>query len=239
MNRLIIDNLFSFWMFVGSRTDNLIVAEGYKSVFVNGSDWPNRIFDVDENDCDVNEIIKLSHQCALPDNITLTFNDKAVSDSRMKLFLQQSNMALDMKNYSSVVYEDNMVQQVVSEDDSVMFADVASKSFGYRVDSRIVYKLVYSFSPVKMFVYREFDKCLGCGLVFFDAKNTAGLHMIGTLPESRGLGVAKKITARLLDEVILSKCKICVLNASSMGEFVYRKFGFQSYGLLGTYKILK
>ncbi|MNY54985.1 hypothetical protein D3C86_1909220 [compost metagenome] len=62
--------------------------------------------------------------------------------------------------------------------------------------------------------------------------------MIGTLPGSRGKGLAKKITLHLLQECIKDGKKLCVLHASQAGEYVYVKLGFLAVKDLITYHII-
>ncbi len=120
-----------------------------------------------------------------------------------------------------------------------MFADTASESFGYKVDHAIIHKLSLTETAAKIFIHKNSLKTLGCGIVFFDSNKNAGLHMIGTIPEGRGLGIGTQMTMRLLKEVKARGCNYCVLNASEMGEPIYKKLGFQTYGELETYRILK
>ncbi len=103
----------------------------------------------------------------------------------------------------------------------------------------MIYKIVNDSKSIRLFIYQEKSECLGCGIVFFDSNNNAGLHMIGTLPAGRGKGIGKSMTERLLIEAIENNINFCVLHASLMGESIYRKLGFESYKEIETYKILR
>ena len=63
--------------------------------------------------------------------------------------------------------------------------------------------------------------------------------MIGTLPKGRGKGIGKSMTERLLIQAKENNANHCVLHASLMGESIYKKLGFEPYGEIETYKILK
>jgi predicted acetyltransferase len=82
------------------------------------------------------------------------------------------------------------------------------------------------------------NEYLGCGIIFFDSNNNAGLHMIGTISNGRGKGIGTKMTKKLLLEAKANKSEFCVLHASMMGENIYKKLGFNSFGELETYLIL-
>ena len=88
-------------------------------------------------------------------------------------------------------------------------------------------------------IYKEKKESYGCGIVFFDKNNVAGFHMIGTIPKGRGKGIGKSITKKLIGEALVNNSKYCVLNASKMGEQIYKKLGFTIFGTLENYTILK
>lgn len=92
------------------------------------------------------------------------------------------------------------IKRVETEKDSIDFAKTASDSFGYEVDFNVVYKIINGSETIRLFIHEEKGECLGCGIVFFDSNNNAGLHMIGTLPNGRGKGIVKRMTERLLIE---------------------------------------
>ena len=74
---------------------------------------------------------------------------------------------------------------------------------------------------------------------FFEKNNLAGFHMIGTIPKGRGKGIVKSITEKLINESLINNSKYCVLNASKMGEQIYKKLGFTAFGTLKNYTIIK
>lgn len=75
------------------------------------------------------------------------------------------------------------------------------------------------------------------GMLFLDKNNISGLHMTGTMPEFRGLGLGKTMTNKLLLEAHKNKSNYVVLVASEAGEKIYSKLGFISDGNLKSYKI--
>jgi ribosomal protein S18 acetylase RimI-like enzyme len=146
-------------------------------------------------------------------------------------------MALDVKLIAPKLTVSSNIKRVESKNEAISFAKTASQSFGYSVDSNVIYKLVKGSVNIRLFIYQEEQKCLGCGIVFFDSNKNAGLHMIGTVPDGRGKGIGKSITERLLLEAKINKMNRCVLHASLMGESIYRKLGFESFAEIETYRI--
>ena len=125
-----------------------------------------------------------------------------------------------------------------SEQDAIDFARTASDSFGYNVNADIIFTLAKKSTKAQLFLFQDNEKSLGCGIVFLDSQNNAGLHMIGTLPEGRGQGVGSNITKKLLSVAKNHNAKHTVLNASAMGEPIYKKLGFQTFGEIETYQLI-
>ncbi|MFT6946602.1 MAG: ribosomal protein S18 acetylase RimI-like enzyme [Vicingaceae bacterium] len=239
MNQQIIENLYEFWSYIGIKTGRLTETKGYKSVSMANSDWPNRIFSISNKQALLAEAIALSQAELLPNGITTTKSNYLENNSDVQLLFRQRNMALDLQKIDDNFNRCENIFQVKSKEDALLFAKIASEAFGYRVEGNTANLVNQDPLKIKIFNYIENDECLGCGIVYFDSFNTAGLHMIGTLPKGRGRGIGKKMTEKLLSEAIENGSKYCVLHASLMGESIYKKLGFIGYGELETYSILK
>lgn len=239
MNDKIINNLFELWKHVGQLANRLTVTQNYSAVSLINSDWPNRIFDIIDSSKTLEEVLKLSQLNKLPEILTIEKPNDIGSNSNLAFVMGQKNMALDLKLVSNNLVVNPNIKQVKTEKDSINFAQTASKSFGYRVDPKIIGKIVDNSKTIRLYIYQENTKCLGCGIVFFDSNNNAGLHMIGTLPEGRGRGIGKNMTEKLLLEAKQSNANYCILHASLMGETIYKKLGFELYGEIETFRILK
>ena len=239
MNKEILDNLYELWTYIGKRTSRLVDNGSFKSVSMDGSDWPNRVFSLAAGKNTLPYVIELCQSKVLPNIIALPKSNGLEKHPDAKLFLTQRNMALNLKTAERNYRINECIKQVITQEDSQMFAKTASNAFGYRVDENIIFLLSEDSSKVKLFRYMQGDECLGCGFIFFDSKNNAGLHMIGTIPNGRGKGVGSAMTESLLYEAKINKSHNCVLHASSMGEKIYKNFGFVPFGELETYMILE
>ncbi|POY34771.1 hypothetical protein C3K47_18735 [Solitalea longa] len=124
---------------------------------------------------------------------------------------------------------------VQSLSDAELFASIASQSFNYRVDSKMIASIINHDENVKLFVgyIRQQPSC--CGLVFHDKNGYGGLHMIGTPPQLRGQGLATLMTNYLLQVCIEDGKDWCVLHASAAGEPIYAKLGFEPAKQIITY----
>jgi GNAT superfamily N-acetyltransferase len=227
------------WLKIGRLSPQLTEKENYSAVSVEGSDWPNRIFNVKISPRSITTLLHLSQEGKLPDMVTIPTSNNFDGHSSFDLIFRQQNMALDLKLVCQDLDQCPNINRVTTKKDAINFATIASESFGYKVDFNLIDEMVNDSQDIRLFIYQEKDKALGCGMVFFDSNNNAGLHMIGTLPEERGKGIGKKITERLLIEAKDNNVKFCVLHASIMGESIYRKLGFEPYGEIETYRIQK
>lgn len=239
MNNQITQNLYEFWKHIGALNNRLIETKNYLAVSMDKSDWPNRVFGLANDNEIIEEIQKLSIENKLPDIITLKKPNRLNNNSGYEFVFGQRNMALDLNLISNINSPNPNIKRVKTENDSIKFANTASKSFGYLVDPNVVFKIVKNSKIARLFTYQEDNDCLGCGIIFFDSNSNAGLHMIGTLPKGRDKGIGKSMTEKLLMEAKDNNAIYCVLHASLMGESIYKRLGFELYDEIETYKILK
>ncbi len=238
MNSVTVINDCKFWSYVGKKTRRLVENNHYKSVSVIDSDWPNRVFSISDGKNILSEIIDLIRGKLLPNIIAVPKPNSLENRSYSKLFLTQRNMALSLKTEGMSLKDDVNIKQVRTKEDAFNFAKTASDAFEYKVDGNIIYLLSEDSSKVRLFNYLQNNEYLGCGIIFFDSNNNAGLHMIGTISNGRGKGIGTKMTKKLLLDARANKSEFCVLHASMMGENIYKKLGFDSFGELETYLIL-
>ncbi|MGQ1785497.1 GNAT family N-acetyltransferase [Saccharicrinis sp. GN24d3] len=236
MNHLIINNLYEFWSYIGIQSNLFMVRDELKAVAVSGSDWPKRIFDVSPK-ADFSDILKKIHQGKLPNLVTMPQPNNLNENPQTELISGQKNMALNLKSYDRHTTPDPNIVQVKTKQDADKFAQTASLAFGYNVDGEIVHAICNDNKKIQLYNYVSDSHYLGCGGIFFDSGKLAGLHMIGTIPNSRKMGIAKSMTQYLIQIAKINDCDFCVLHASKAGEAVYLKLGFKGYGDLETYKV--
>lgn len=239
MNDQIVNNLYEFWKLIGKLNNRLNETENYSVVSMDDSDWPNRIFDLNNNNDSIDGIVKLSQEGKLPEIVSMARPNDLRSNPHFEFLFRQINMSLHLRSMTNELNPKPNIYRIETEKDSIDFAKTASEAFGYRVDSHVIFKIANHAEAIRLFIHKEKGACLGCGIVFIDSNNIAGLHMIGTIPKGRGKGIGKSMTEKLLVEAKESNVNFCILHASSMGEPIYRKLGFNPYGEIETYKILK
>ncbi|RQO73857.1 hypothetical protein DBR43_00150 [Pedobacter sp. KBW06] len=245
---IVINNMFEFWDFVGQQSNTLFSTSDFKAILVKDSDWPKRIFNLGmEQDPEPSVFEKLAVQIQageLPNMITFTESlaeryQEPLSAVGFTPRMKQLGMMIDL---SAAVFNDEAssaihFEEVQDQEKADLFASIAAQSFNYHVGPEVVASLINRKDKLRLFIAYHENQAAACGLIFYDAQGNAGLHMIGTLPESRGKGLAKKLTVHLLKECINDQKKLCVLHASKAGEYVYVKLGFNAVKDVNTYHI--
>lgn len=82
-------------------------------------------------------------------------------------------------------------------------------------------------SPCRLFLGRRDGVAVSCALAFLDG-DSVGLYGIGTPPEHRGQGYGSALTVAGIRWGASEGAETAVLQASPMGEPVYRSLGFET-----------
>ncbi|RKG56162.1 N-acetyltransferase [Corallococcus sp. AB011P] len=83
--------------------------------------------------------------------------------------------------------------------------------------------------PVHTVVAREHGRALSCGLAV-DVADTAGVYLVATHPEARGLGLASAVMRGIISEARKRGCTATVLQSTPAGLRVYRHLGYRDLG---------
>jgi ribosomal protein S18 acetylase RimI-like enzyme len=71
----------------------------------------------------------------------------------------------------------------------------------------------------------------------FVGAGVAGVYNVCTVPEVRGQGIGRAVTAAVLDDAVRRGLRIAVLGSSPMGYPVYRRLGFRDVSRLRSYVV--
>jgi len=69
----------------------------------------------------------------------------------------------------------------------------------------------------------------------FDAAGVAGIYNVATVPEARGRGIGRAVTAAAMAEGARRGLRVAALGSSPLGYPVYRRLGFEEYGRLRSF----
>ncbi|MEB3344749.1 GNAT family N-acetyltransferase [Aquimarina gracilis] len=239
MKQKIIDNLFGLWKHIGEKGKILHVTDDYLFVRSKNNSWPSIVFELkNEEDMFKNLHHEIENQ-TLPNSISI-FEDKALETALLenKFMLKSTvkGMYLNLIEKPKSNHDFDSIYKVDNEQRATEFARIASKSFGYEILDSTITPLINS-SSLKLFIGKHNDHYVSCGMLLLDSDNISGIHMIGTTPEYRGLGLGKTMTHKLLLEAFENKSDMVVLVASEAGERIYSKLGFISDGSLKSFRI--
>ena len=79
----------------------------------------------------------------------------------------------------------------------------------------------------RFFIGQAAGRAVAASMLFIRG-GTAGIYWVATLPEHRRAGFGTAVTARAAAEAFDSGAARCVLHATSMGEAIYRRLGFET-----------
>jgi GNAT superfamily N-acetyltransferase len=71
----------------------------------------------------------------------------------------------------------------------------------------------------------------------FEGAGVAGVYNVATVPEARGCGIGRAITATVLAEAVARGHRLAVLGSSDLGFPVYRRLGFREVSRLRSYAL--
>jgi GNAT superfamily N-acetyltransferase len=91
--------------------------------------------------------------------------------------------------------------------------------------------------PVKFYLGILDGKPAATSIVYFGA-GVAGIYFVATLPEARNMGIGFAITKKPLDAAREMGYRAGTLQASKMGEPVYKRMGFKEYCRVSSYMLI-
>ncbi|KIG18085.1 Protein containing acetyltransferase (GNAT family) domain protein [Enhygromyxa salina] len=109
----------------------------------------------------------------------------------------------------------------------------ASLSFGYAIDVPVIAGIVGS-PGVQLLIATLGDEPVGTSMLFEDT-HAVGVHMVGVLPTHRRRGLAREIMFETLRRARDAAAANVVLQASQLGEPLYRSLGFEAQFVLTNY----
>jgi len=239
MKDKIINNLFELWNHIGSGSNFLHNNEHYSYVRPKNNSWPSKVFKLKNTPIDFKELYSKIENGNIPNSISFLENRKLEMELLEHNFILKSivkGMYLSLQKKDKPNSDFTSIEKVDNRQKATEFAKIAAKSFGYEVLSSTIIFLINS-SQLKLFIGKHNNEYVSCGMVLLDKNKISGIHMIGTVPACRGLGLGKIMTNKLLFEAYENGSKQVVLVASESGERIYSKLGFITQGNLKSYSI--
>lgn len=228
-----LDNLTALWRALGAGSVPL--ASGARLSL--SRSWPHRLWcDVDRSDTGEERARLTAVAAAAPRELTLPRWRRAPAAEPEPEFaaagfavaFRQTVMGARLDELRRDAIEVPTLDLADGAADVAAWCDVAARSFGYAIDPAAVARLVGRDDTSLLLAERD-GVAVGTGLLFATGE-VAGLHMVGVPPEARRSGIAGAIMLRLCDEAARRGLSRVTLQASAMGEGLYRKLGFAVHG---------
>lgn len=233
-------NLDDFYV-KSSRHSNFTshIEEKVSWVLAKSADWPDCIFRANFENLDVDYEVKtirnLIREKKAPNGWTVGPLTKPknlgnfLEKNGFSNVYQQAGMAVNLKNLKNKISNiNNFTVEIVNNEESLrQWSKTVSKVFNLKIDFDLI-KFLSSESEVKLYLANFKGETVST-LMLFLSSGVAGLHAVSTLPEYRSKGFALRISGAALTDAFKIGYNVGVLQASSLGEKVYRKLGFQKY----------
>lgn len=145
-------------------------------------------------------------------------------------------MALQLDGYISKPVQVPGYEVLKVENDEMLesWSGVLASSFSVPYGLRGDYIKVFSklgFGSDKPWTYYIGVKDgipVSCCMAYME-DGVSGFYWVGTCPEARKQGLASVIVSRAIDDAVIKRCYISILQASAAGKPVYEKLGFKEY----------
>jgi len=216
-------------------------------IFPKNADWPSGIFraNLKKNQVEtkVKEIISLIKQNKIPNSWKIGPSSRPINLEEIlisygfKRSFQQSGMAIDLKNLEGKIKSSSVLQVSVVEDLDCLnkWIDIVSKVFDINVDFELI-KFLLDQDNLSLFVgFLEKENVSAC--LLYLTNQTASLHAVSTIPEHRGKSFGYEISRIALNKAIERGYRIAGLQASALGEFVYKNLGFEKCFDINSYSL--
>jgi len=151
----------------------------------------------------------------------------------------QAGMALDLTNLKDQTVDiENFIVKIVDNEESLkQWGKNVSLVFNLKVDFELLNYLLLEEEP-RFYVGISDGKVVST-LMLYLSSGVAGVHAVTTLPEYRSRGFALSISRAALIDAYELGYRVGVLQASELGERVYRKLGFEKFCDIVSYVLIE
>jgi len=248
VNYYIETNLDDFYTKSSTHSNfNSRIDEKISWVFANNGEWPDCIFRVNFEKLNLKEEILKVKELILkrkaPNGWTV---GPLTKPKNLGKFLekygfsnvyQQAGMAVELKDIGTKDISENelTIELVNNEDSLTQWSNVVSNVFNLNIDFEFL-KFLFLQKEV-CFYLGKFEENYVSTLLLYMSSGVAGLHAVSTLTNYRNKGFGLTISRIALLDAFKKGYNVGVLQASSLGEKVYRKLGFKKYCDIFSYAL--
>ncbi len=208
--------------------------------------WPNFIFglkiDAQNAQENLRHLKTLIVEAGIPDLLVLKQVDSQESwlqENKVRFQGRWAGMAVNLADVPFDISKPNGLTIYVVQDEASLhqWIEVVNVGLfgGRELDKRLILNLIEE-KDIAFFLGILNGKPVATSMLFLSS-GVAGLYLISTLAQFRGQGIGKAMTLVPLQLAQREGYKLGILQATSMGELVYQKLGFQELFEFGLYGI--
>ncbi|MFK8101814.1 MAG: GNAT family N-acetyltransferase [Saprospiraceae bacterium] len=229
---------------VGNCT--LQMSPNFNWVDCRPSSWPTMIFASDVLSADFPTIVEGIRQSIIPAFwIRLRQNDLLAVNQHFgnygfRQLAEWRGMCLRLADLASTAPKSTAtLEEVTTRDDLKRWVALANETlFKSRPIEENMFQTVYQHSKATRFYLAKVADQAASILLSFVKDNTVGIYAVSTLETFRNRGISSALTHYALTAAKNEDCDLATLQATKMGEGVYRKLGFKIYGNFDVYWLL-
>lgn len=249
-----IEQNFSEFFLEMARLKGCAYGEGndYNWVKSNGNYWPSGIFDLklqgENKKSIVEDMVTKMKSGQLPATVmtgrSLKLQDYDAIFNRYGLSrkYEAAGMAIDLNKINE--FENLMGLTISIAEDRETLLEwckiVGSELFGgsedYVMDFYSTVLKTLDKEKFKCFVGKYNEKVVATSFLYLN-NGIAGIYFVANHREYRSRGIGRLITLAPLFYARERNYKIAILQASPLGEVIYKKIGFKEYSRLGRYRL--
>jgi hypothetical protein len=225
-------NLCDIYRFLALKGGRTLVEEADVSWVIAKPSWPNFIFDPHFDPQEVSErldqIVTAIKDFAAPPTIKLGVNGKPdhlaeiLIQKDFELFLSHPAMVADL-NECKLDFQKSEGVSIEIVDTIEKLSQWCGVSSGFECS---LYEKVLSEPNLRLYLGLLNGKAVGRSTMFYSS-GVAGLYNVLVLPEFRNQGIGTALTKVPLINALEMGFQISTLQASPMGEPIYRRIGFE------------
>ena len=200
------------------------------------STWPNFIFgfkiDAQNAQENLQHLKTLVVEAGIPNLLVLRHTDdqeRWLQENEVRVKGQWSGMAVNLADVPFDLPKPNglTIQVIHHKANLHQWLEVVNVGLfgGREIDQNLILNLIEE-QDITIFLGTVNGKPAATSMLFLSS-GVAGVYLVSTSTEFRGQGIGKMMTLAPLQMAQKAGYKFGVLQATSMGELVYRKLGFQ------------
>ena len=161
--------------------------------------------------------------------------DECLKRNGFQMLVERSGMALDLKakHLSSATPNKLDIFEIKNQEDFGIWIDVALRSFNPYLGKDIFGSLLNG-EKVRFYSGVHNGQVVATSMIFLSS-GVAGIYFVSVIPELRNRGMGREMMLRCIYDAQELGYNYCILQATDLGEHLYRSLGFKLCGTLKYY----